>query len=353
MQNTKILKTNFLSYSAMILDKEFLDILKKDPLKDIVGQEEVKQQLKSALIAGRHVIIVGPPGIGKTTLAKNIAKILPKKELSKCQYHCDPSDPICPECKKKKEKGEKIETKIYDWHELFVRVQGSPELTAEDLIGDVDPIKAIKYGPTSIESFTPGKIFMANNGVLFFDEINRTNEKLQNALLQVIEEGYVTLAGYKIDIPSRFILIATMNPEDKSTEPLSDVFLDRFDIIYMGYPKNVEEETEIIKKSAKMNKLDEPTLRSVVKLIRDLRNAKELEKKPSVRATIGLVERATAIASLNNRNPTMNDVLEVFVSVVSHRIRLKPSIRYQKSEEEFLKEFIRDWMAKNETGDYG
>ena len=189
--------------------------LSKD-FEDIVGQEEVKRQIKSAILSDRHILIVGPPGIGKTTLAKNIAKNLKKRRLSTCPYHCDPENPICPICKEK----EKIETKIYDWKELFVRVQGSPELTAEDLIGDIDPVKAVKYGPTNIKAFTPGKIFKANNGILFFDEINRTTEKLQNALLQVLEEKKVTVGSYVFDFDVNMIFIKYRRYLSNNTNPI-------------------------------------------------------------------------------------------------------------------------------------
>ena len=170
---------------------------KDDPFTDILGQEQAKQAVKSSLLAGRHIIIIGPPGIGKTTLAKNISHLLGKGAP-------------------------------------FIRIQGSPDLSVEDLLGDIDPVKALKFGPTSTEAFTKGKIFKADKGVLFFDELNRCAEKLQNALLQVLEEGAATIGSYDVDFGIDFLFIATMNPEDSSTEKLSDVLLDRFDLIYMG-----------------------------------------------------------------------------------------------------------------------
>ncbi len=139
-----------------------------DPFSEIYGQNEAKKQTLSALIMNRHVILVGPPGIGKTTFAKNIARVLPDANVNDCNFHCDPSKPFCPECRKNK-----VKTKILKGEERFVRIQGSPDLTVEDLLGDIDPIKAMQFGPLAVESFTPGKIFKANQGVLFFDEINR------------------------------------------------------------------------------------------------------------------------------------------------------------------------------------
>ena len=108
-------------------------------------------------------------------------------------------------------------------------------------------MKALKFGPLSIEAFTPGKIFRANKGILFFDEVNRCPEKLQNSLLQVLEEGRATLGAYSIEIPADFIFIGTMNPDDSSTERLSEVFLDRFDVVEMTYPESRDIEVKIVR----------------------------------------------------------------------------------------------------------
>lgn len=331
---------------------DFKEHLLSDPLDDILGQEDVKVALKSALYISRNIIIVGPPGIGKTTLAKNVAKLLPELEVANCAFHCLPEKANCPNCKSGKTEG----TRKISGEERFVRVQGSPDLTAEDLLGDIDPVKALEFGPMSIEAYTPGKIFKANNGILFFDEINRCSDKLQNALLQVLEERKVTLGGYDIDFDTDFLFIGTMNPEDSSTEKLSEVFLDRFDMITMNHPESVEIEEAIValKGSAIDVELPGKLLRGIISFIRTLREDERIERKPSVRATLGLVDRAKAHAKLHGRKRvTFKDIHAVVISVLSHRISLKPSVKYLQNPEEFVEEKFAEYATDNNLGGDG
>lgn len=284
---------------------------KEDIFKDIIGQEKIKFEIKSALISGRNVILVGPPGCGKTTFAKCIASALPDHN--------------------------------------FVRVQGSPDLTAEDLLGDIDPMKAIEFGPTSKEAFVPGKIFKADKGVLFFDEVNRCPQKIQNSLLQVLEEKVATIGSYDVDFPANFIFVGTMNPEDTNTERLSHVFMDRFDIIYVGYPDKIEQEIEIVKISGKkISNFSEELLFNTIQFIRGLRESDKLSKHPSVRASIGLYERAQSNAFLQGRKDVCSlDISQAILSVLAHRIELKPSIKYLTEPEVFIQdEFKKYAMAK-------
>lgn len=324
---------------------EFQKSIVKEEFKDILGQDAVKRQIKSALLSGRNIIIVGPPGIGKTTLAKNIAKLLPETLVNDCEFHCSPDNPICPKCKSKKQKTRKVKGA-----ELFIRVQGSPDLTSEDLIGDIDPIKALEFGPLSIEAFTPGKIFKANNGILFFDEVNRAPEKLQNALLQVLQEKKATIGSYDIDFDANFTFIGTMNPSDVNTEPLSDVFLDRVDLIYMDYPESQEIEEEIVASYGKeMIPVPSFLFKGMIEFIRLLREDENLEKVPSVRASLGLYERSQANAILeNNKMVTFKNFNDAVTSVLSHRIKLKPSKKYLQTPESYLEEKFK--MYSKNTG---
>jgi magnesium chelatase subunit I len=335
------IKTSSLpSRMQKLLQKIFLE---KDPFDDIIGQDKVKKNLKSALLVGRNVIIIGPPGIGKTTLAKNVSKLLPEMEVMNCDFHCSPNDPLCPSCRAGKTK----DKKKLRGDERFIRIQGSPDLTAEDLLGDIDPIKALQFGPLSLEAFTPGKIFKANNGVLFFDELNRCPEKLQNSMLQILEEKKATLASYDVSFPGNFIFIGTMNPEDASTEVLSEVFLDRFDMIYMEYPETLPIEKRIVlEKGEKLDiEFPETLLEFSLNFVRLLRNSEKLSKKPSVRASLGIYERAQANAFLREKKRVdAHDVEDVLVSVLTHRIELKPSFKYMESPQSVIQEEFKKYQ---------
>jgi Mg-chelatase subunit ChlI len=324
--------------------------LSENPFPSIVGLADIKKQVVSALMLKRHIVLVGGPGMGKTTLVKDVASFIKPQVLTDDEFHNKP-DCLCPA------QSPDVPTREFSGAELFVRVQGSPDLTVEDLIGDIDPIKAMEFGPLSSRAFTPGKIFKANNGILFFDELNRCSQRLQNALLQVLEERKVTIGNFDVDIPVDFVFVGTMNPDDTNTEPLSDVLLDRFDLIYVHYPTLQKDEESIVKtRGQTVCNFPDGLFSHMVTFIRDLRRNTDLEKIPSVRASIGLYEQSQALAVLNGKDKVRGiDIYEALPIVLGHRIKLKPSVAFVKNPLKYIKDefnkFCDEQSVSLEDGD--
>ena len=168
--------------------------------KVIVGQQEVVNDVLTALFSKGHILLVGVPGLAKTLLVSTIAQALDLK---------------------------------------FKRIQFTPDLMPSDITG-TDVIEEDPHTGKRSFRFVPGPIFC---NMLLADEINRTPPKTQAALLEGMQEKQVTAANrtYKLDLP--FLVLATQNPvEQEGTYNLPEAQLDRFMFnTYVGYPTNQEE----------------------------------------------------------------------------------------------------------------
>jgi MoxR-like ATPase len=177
----------------------------------IVGKEDIIDLLLVALISSGHVLLEDVPGMGKTLLAKCLAKSL--------------------DC-------------------TFKRVQFTPDLLPSDLSG-------INYFNQKIGEFEfrPGPIF---TNILLADEINRATPRTQSSLLECMEERQVTIDGETMKLQQPFMVIATQNPiEIQGTFPLPEAQLDRFLLkVQMGYP-STSEGIEILKRFKERNPFDE------------------------------------------------------------------------------------------------
>jgi MoxR-like ATPase len=267
--------------------------------KVIVGKREAIELLLVAILCERHVLVDDVPGIGKTTLAKAIARSL--------------------DCS-------------------FKRIQSTPDLLPSDVTG-------IHYfnQKTSEFEFRPGPI-MAN--MVLVDEINRATPRTQSCLLESMQEQQVTVDLETVPLPRPFIIIATQNPvEMEGTFPLPEAQLDRFLLkVSLGYPSE-DEEGEILSRFQQGNPLDslssvldvkellelqrlsrqvyieESVHRYVIAITRATRSHQGIRLGASPRASLGLYIASQALAAIRGRTYVIpDDIKHLAVPTLAHRL---------------------------------
>ena len=265
----------------------------------IVGKSDVIDLLLVALLCEGHVLIEDVPGIGKTMLAKTLARTL--------------------DCS-------------------FRRIQFTPDLLPSDVSG-------VSFFNQRLQEFEfrPGPIFAQ---VVLADEINRATPRTQSALLECMEEHQVSVEGETRPLPRPFLVLATQNPvELEGTFPLPEAQLDRFLLrIAVGYPSE-DDEKQIVRRFRAASPLDElPAVIEteelvrmqrlvrevhiadaiedyVVRLVRASRLHASVELGASPRATLALYRSAQALAGINGRNYVLpDDVKRLAPAVLTHRV---------------------------------
>ena len=288
----------------MQVTQRFAQLLTKNVGNVIVGKESAIELMMIAILCRGHVLIEDVPGVGKTTLASAIARSL--------------------DCS-------------------FRRIQFTPDITPSDITGF-----SIANFKTGELEYRPGMIM---SQIVLADEINRTSPKTQSALLEVMEEGQVSVDGNTYPMPQPFIVLATQNPVDfMGTYPLPEAQLDRFFMrISIGYP-NAEEEADILERytsgkkpmddlrpictSGDILRLQQEvegvhTSREVRAYIANIaaasRRNSALQLGISTRAAISLLRASQARALLDGRDYVIpEDVQRMATPVLAHRMVLSP-----------------------------
>lgn len=291
--------------------------------KVIRGKDMAIELAMTAILARGHILIEDVPGVGKTTLAVAFSRAMELTER---------------------------------------RLQFTPDVLPSDVVGFnmIDQNGDLQYKPGAI---------LCN--LLLADEINRTSTKTQSALLEVMEEGQVTVDGVTRQLPNPFIVVATQNPVGSAgTQMLPESQLDRFMIrLSMGYP-TMEEEMRLIKERQDINPLDfieeiiskhellqmqdqvrqvyvdDKVLTYLSKIVDGTRNHSMISLGVSPRGTLAFMDMAKARAYVQGRNYVLpEDVQKVSKAVLAHRLLLNGKARMSHITEADIVEEIVNRVA--------
>jgi MoxR-like ATPase len=284
-----------------------LDDIRRQLNSVVRGKESVIELVLCGVLAAGHLLIEDVPGVGKTTLAKALARVFDVE---------------------------------------FARVQFTPDLLPADILGT-----EILNPSDGTFSFHGGPVF---TNVLLADEINRASPRTQSALLEAMNEQQVTVEGTSHKLPLPFFVVATQNPVDfQGTYPLPEAQLDRFLLrINVGYP---DEEAELLilgdrklddpmhtivpaakakdilalQEAVRRIEVAEPVARYVLKLCAATREHKDLELGVSTRGALSMYRAMQARALLADRRYVLpDDVQALAVPALSHRVLLSQRSRY-------------------------
>ncbi|MDP9022612.1 MAG: sigma 54-interacting transcriptional regulator [Actinomycetota bacterium] len=281
-----------------------------DPLlPDVVGfGATVVPDLERGILAGHDLILLGERGQAKTRIVRRLADLLDETApvVAGCEVNCHPYHPICARCRDlAAAHGDDLPVEWVTRDRRFSEKLATPDTSVGDLIGDVDPIRVAEGRYLGDErTIHYGLLPRTNRGIFALNELPDLPERIQVALLNVLEERDVQIRGYKIRLPLDLILVATANPDDYTNRgriisPLKDRFGTQ---VRTHYPQTVDDEIAIARQEAAPPPPDAdvrvPRFMEEVlaELTRQLRGSSQVNHRSgvSVRYTIGARETLVA-----------------------------------------------------------
>ncbi|GGO18077.1 sigma 54-interacting transcriptional regulator [Microbispora bryophytorum] len=278
----------------------------------IVGFDDtVLPHLERALIAGHDLVLLGERGQGKTRLIRTVTGLLDEWSpvVEGCEINDHPYAPVCARCRRLAgDTGDDLPVAWKHREDRYGEKLATPDTSVGDLIGDVDPIK-IAEGRTlgDPETVHYGLVPRTNRGVFSVNELPDLAERIQVALLNVLEERDIQVRGYNLRLPLDILLIASANPEDYTNRgriitPLKDRFGAE---IRTHYPRTVEDELVLIRQEADLDALGADLPDHLVEVIarftRLVRESTAVDSRSGVSARFSIAAAETAAASAVRR----------------------------------------------------
>ncbi|OZM72984.1 magnesium chelatase [Amycolatopsis antarctica] len=282
----------------------------RDPWPGIVGfSRTVLPQLERALLAGHDVVLLGERGQGKTRLLRTLAGLLdewaPVIEGAELAEH--PLEPITPaSIRRAAELGDDLPVAWLHRDQRYTEKLATPDTSVGDLIGDVDPVKVAEGRSLGDpETIHFGLVPRAHRGIVAVNELPDLAERIQVALLNVMEERDIQVRGYTLRLPLDVLLVATANPEDYTNRgriitPLKDRFGAE---IRTHYPLDVAAEVDVVRQEADLvAEVGEPLLEVLARFVRNLRESQVVDQRSGVSARFAVAAAETVAAAALRRS---------------------------------------------------
>ena len=280
----------------------------------IIGYEDtVIPAVENAVLAGHDLIFLGERGQAKSRIMRDLTNLLDPEvpTIAGCEINDDPFAPICSACKTLvAEQGDETPIKWLTPDDRYAEKLATPDISVADLVGEVDPIK-VAEGRYLADELTIhyGLIPRTNRGIFAINELPDLAERIQVALLNLLEERDIQIRGYKVRLPLDMILCASANPEDYTNRgriitPLKDRFGAQ---IRTHYPYSTDEEVEIIEQESRPLEVGIPVrfpryMKEIVaELTHQARRSPQVNQRSGVSVRLSICNNETVTASALKR----------------------------------------------------
>jgi len=319
-------------------------------LPGIVGFEDtVGPQVERALLAGHDLVLLGERGQGKTRLIRSLIGLLDEwiPVVAGCQVNDDPLQPVCAQCRRLAgQAGDDLPIAWRHRSERFGEKLATPDTSVGDLIGDVDPVKVAEGRALGdLETIHFGLVPRTNRGIFAVNELPDLAERIQVALLNVLEERDIQVRGYTLRLPLDMLVVASANPEDYTNRgriitPLKDRFGAE---IRTHYPLTLDLEIALLRQEARIEAvIPEHLLDVVARFTRLVRESPAVDQRSGVSArfAIACVEelsgaalRRAAIAGDQEPVARIGDLADIVPSLMG---KVEFDVDQEGREEEVL-----------------